>query len=456
MRVRTTVGATAVVALGLLAGSLVLVGVLRAALTANVQTAAELRAADVVALLESGRSLDAVAVDDPEEVVVQVIEPGGDVVAASTNVAGRERLTDLGPGDAVTLAGVLPGEPEAFRFVARAAADGTRVLVGRSLDPVVESSAVVASGLAVGVPLLVLLVAGTTWRVTGRALRPVEGIRAQVAEISSTQSRRRVPAPTGDDEVARLARTMNAMLDRLEAAGARQRRLVSDASHELRSPIATIRHRLEVVLAHPGTTTVEELASDLLTENLRLSGLVDDLLLLARADEGTLATHRQQVDLDDLVLAEVQRLRVRGRVRVDAAGVGPARVIGDRAQLRRLVTNLGDNAERHATGGVRLGLRTTADAAVLEVADDGVGIAAPDRERIFERFTRLDDARTRDVGGAGLGLAIVREVAEIHGGTVSVEDVRSARATAVPGAGGVRNEHAGARFVVRLPADPEG
>lgn len=434
VRLRTTLGATAVVALALVAGGLVLVGTLRASLTNDVQVAAEVRALDVVALLEAGEPTGSLAVAELDESFVQVLDSGGDVVAASSNVSGQDPVAALAPGESVTLPSVLPGEDGSFRVVAR----GTRsetfvVIVGRSLEPVDESTSVVTAGLLAGVPALAVLVAGTTWLVTGRALRPVEAIRREVAAISATELRRRVPEPGGDDEVARLARTMNAMLDRLEAARDRQRRFVSDASHELRSPIATIRHRLEVALAQPGST-VEDLAPDLLAEDLRMSRLVDDLLLLARADEDTLTIRRRPVDLDDLVLAEAGRLRAHGRVRVDTTGVAAGRVLGDRAHLGRLVRNLVDNAERHASSQVGLALRTTAGHVVLEVVDDGGGVAPDDRHRIFERFTRLDDARARDSGGAGLGLSIVDEVANVHGGTVRVE-----------------GDH-GARFVVVLPA----
>jgi signal transduction histidine kinase len=279
-----------------------------------------------------------------------------------------------------------------------------------------------------------VLVAFTTWIVTGRTLHPIEGIRREVATISGSELSRRVPQPRGDDEVARLARTMNAMLDRLQDSRDRQRRFVSDASHELRSPVATIRHELEVALAHPDQTTVEALAADLLAEDLRLEGLVEDLLLLARADEDTLSLIARPVDLDDLVLAEAARLRRRGIVRVDTSSLSAGRVAGDPAQLTRLVRNLADNAERHARSVVSLALGARSGQLTLTVGDDGDGITEADRVRIFERFTRLDGARTRDAGGAGLGLAIVAAVARVHGGTVHVE----------PGPG--------ARFVVVLPA----
>jgi signal transduction histidine kinase len=244
--------------------------------------------------------------------------------------------------------------------------------------------------------------------------------------------------PNTDDEVARLARTMNGMLDRLEAASARQRAFVSDASHELRSPVSTIRAELEVASSDPEQADWPEVAQRTLGETDRLSRLVDDLLALARLDEANGPARRAPVDLDDLVLEEAMRTH---RVPLGTSGVSAGRVLGDERQLTQVVRNLVDNAQRHASTRVAVSLRREADELVLVVDDDGPGIPEADRERIFERFTRLDEARGRAAGGAGLGLAVVRRVVEQHGGTVSVEH-------GSPANGGL----GGARFVVRLPA----
>jgi signal transduction histidine kinase len=278
----------------------------------------------------------------------------------------------------------------------------------------------VAGLLAVGLPLLLAVVAVTTWIVVGRALAPVEAIRTEVDAISAAALHRRVPDPPADDEIGRLARTMNHMLARLEQAQARQRRLVSDASHELRSPVAAIRQHAEVALAHPDRTTVGELAGTVLAEDLRLQRLAEDLLLLTRADEHTLALRRRPVDLDDLVLAEARRLRGANGLRVDTSAVSAGRVEGDAAALRRMVRNLADNAARHADGRLALSVAERDGVVRLEVEDDGPGIPMADRERVFERFVRLDDARARDDGGSGLGLAIVAELVAAHGGTVAI------------------------------------
>jgi signal transduction histidine kinase len=439
VRARTTAAATAVVGVALVAGAVVLVVLVRLELTDNVQTAAELRASDVVAVLESGDRPTSLAVDDDEGSVVQVLDRAGTVVAASANVAARRALVRVDPGDTRTVDDLGVGDDGPYRVVARSTRDGAyTVVVGETLEPVAESTEALSPVLGAGIPAMLVLVAATTWTVTGRALRPVESIRREVAAISSEDLGRRVPVAPGDDEIARLARTMNAMLDRLEASGRRQRRFVSDASHELRSPIATVRHELEVAMAHPDDADVRALAADLLAEAHRMERLVDALLVLARADEGSLDGRHRPVDLDDLALDEAARLRHRGRVRVDTTGVSAGRVEGDAAQLGRLVRNLTDNAERHAASVVTLAVTSHDGHVELAVGDDGPGVPAAERERIFERFTRLDDARARDTGGAGLGLAIVAEVARAHGATVRVEDAGGARFVVSFPAGGAR------------------
>lgn len=287
-----------------------------------------------------------------------------------------------------------------------------------------------------GVPLLLVLVGVTTWTVVGRTLAPVDAIRREVDEVSGHELHRRVPDPDTGDEIARLAATMNRMLDRLEVSQARQQRFISDASHELRSPVATIRHHAEIALAHPGQGTGADLAEIVLAEDLRVERLVEDLLFLAQADEHTLRIGRHVLDLDDLVFDEAARLRATTDLRVDVSGVSGGRVDGDATQLRRVLRNLCDNAVRHTRSTIWLSLEGRAAGVVLGVADDGDGVAAAEQERVFERFVRLDEARARDDGGSGLGLAITAEIVAAHDGTVTVSD----------GSGG------GARFEVVLPA----
>ena len=283
--------------------------------------------------------------------------------------------------------------------------------------------------LLFGVPILIVIAGAATYFFAGRALRPVEAIRARVASMSEKDLAERVPVPAARDEVGRLAETMNGMIARLEQAQKVQRRFVADASHELRSPLATIGAGLEL-LQDSEPSTVRALRG----ETERLGRLVDDLLLLARADERGLQPRRDEVDLDEIVEAERARPTEDGvRTEVRAEHV---RVVGDRGQLVRVLRNLVDNAHRHARSQVVVTLGREGDRAALDVADDGAGVPADDRIRIFERFVRLDDARARADGGSGLGLAIVAEVLAAHDGQVWVEDA--------PGGG--------ALFRVRLPA----
>jgi signal transduction histidine kinase len=260
----------------------------------------------------------------------------------------------------------------------------------------------------------------------------MEAIRAEMAAITaSTDLSRRVPEPRSGDEVAALAVTTNETLGALEASVDRQRRFVADASHELRSPIASLRAQLEVAAAHPGLLDIDGAVEDV----VRLQNLAVDLLLLARLDAGERPDPGRRVELDALV-GEETAARHADRLPVEVRIDGPVPPVrGSRTQLARVLVNLLDNAQRHAAGRVRVELRAEGGDAVLEVADDGPGVPPGERERIFDRFVRLDDARARDDGGAGLGLAIVRDVVTRHGGTVQVAD-----------------DGPGARFVVRLPA----
>jgi signal transduction histidine kinase len=244
-----------------------------------------------------------------------------------------------------------------------------------------------------------------------------------------------VPEPAGDDEIARLAHTMNEMLGRLEDAIARQQRFVADASHELRSPLTRIRTELEVDLAGSDSADLRATHESMLEEVVSLQQLVDDLLHLARADAAAGRERTEPVDLDDLVLREARRVRATGRVEADISGVTAAEVVGDPKQLTRAIRNLVDNAERHAAGRMKLTLAEVDGATLLTVSDDGPGIPAGEHERVFERFGRLDEARTRGTGGTGLGLAITREIIERHGGTITVDS----------------SDRNGARFIVRFP-----
>ncbi|MFC5381570.1 ATP-binding protein [Aquipuribacter nitratireducens] len=443
VRVRTTAAAVLVVGLAMTVGGVALVLALRTTLLDGARSTAEVRAASVAASLAAGA--DPVQAVTPQregdDLVVQVVDRSGRVVAASP--LGRS-LPALRPAGAEGAAVVddLPGggelDDELLVVAVPATADGSAatVLVGREVDDILASTRLVTVLLAAGGPLLVVVVGATTWVLVGRALAPVTAIRREADAIGDDRLQRRVPVPATTDEVARLATTVNRMLDRLQAGRQRQQRFVADAAHELRSPVASLRQHAEVAHTYPGRTSAEELGRDVAEEARRLQRLVDDLLLLARADESAAGTSLAVVDLDDVVLAEAARARASSGVVFDVSEVSAGRVQGDEDALRRVVGNLLDNAVRNTGTTVRPALREESDEVVLVVDDDGPGVPAGDRERVFERFVRLDAGRGRAAGGTGLGLAIVRQVVTSHGGSVRL-------GTSPLG---------GARVEVRLPA----
>jgi signal transduction histidine kinase len=273
--------------------------------------------------------------------------------------------------------------------------------------------------LLTALPFVVALVALVAWFVVGRALQPVEAMRREVEVITANTMHRRVPEPRTSDEISRLAHTMNAMLDRLETSVAQQRQFVADASHELRSPIATIRAELEVALRAGERADWPRVAEGVLEEENRLEVLVSDLLLLASVDEQLLPVNETAIDLSALVVVEAARAR-----RLDVTMLpGPTVLVAGRPdQLARVTGNLLDNAARFAHETVQVSLTTDGDAVRLVVDDDGPGIAPGDRQRVFERFTRLDQSRARSAGGAGLGLALAKGIVERHRGRIRIDD----------------------------------
>lgn len=426
VRVRTTAMATLVVGVTLLVGGVALVVGLRVTLTDGVERSIRRQAEAAAEVLANGGAPGLLAEDD-EDTVAQVLDRGGRVVAASPALVGEARreplLDDPAAGSQATVE--VPGREHRFLAVAARAdtPEGPRiVIVASSLDEATDAVYTLSGLLMVGMPLVLAVVAFTTWRVVGRALAPVEVIRTTVEGVSAADLSGRVPVPATGDEVARLGVTMNHMLDRLQQAQFRQRRFVSDASHELRSPIATLRQHAEVASEHPRRIPGDALAKTVRTEALRLQRLVDDLLLLARADEHTVALHRQPLDLDDVVLDEVRHVQATTELEIDATGVSAGAVDGDPDALRRVVRNLFDNAIRHAARRMAVALTEQTDTVQLVVEDDGPGVPPEDRHRVFERFVRLDDARARDHGGSGLGLAIVAELVTAHNGTVTIGD----------------------------------
>lgn len=436
VRVRTTGAAVVVVGLAIAVGSIALLATLRDALVDDVRAATGLRAREIAAEIGAGGA-PTLAIGEADEQFIQVLGPDGGVVAASDNVDDLGALVSLAAGDTTIFDPAIDDDD----FVAVAAAADTpsgevTVVFARSLDAVSDSTEALAGLLTLAGPVLLLLVGVTTWVVAGRALAPVAAIRTEVDEISTAELHRRVPVPDADDEVARLARTMNRMLARLQHGQARQRQFVADASHELRSPVASIRQHAEVAGAHPGRTSVTELSETVAAEAVRMQQLVDDLLLLARVDESGLDVGSRPVDVDDVVFAEASRLRGDTSLQIDTREVSAGRVDGDEAGLRRVLRNLGANAARHAATTVAFTVRDAGDTVEVVVDDDGPGIPPSERERVFERFVRLDEARARDEGGSGLGLAIVAELVAAHSGTIDVDD----------------GPLGGARVTVRLPS----
>ncbi|GAA4960237.1 sensor histidine kinase [Actinoplanes utahensis] len=418
------VSATGLV-LGLAAGGALLVLVLGYAQIRSVHSESMATARGVAALIGQN-SLPPIIGVEPG-VQVQVIDARGAVVARSrtagalTPMLTPDELTGLRDGHGQKIPGYRIGDEGDVRVVQVTAGPPSapmRILVARSTEQITQSVHVLAISLLIGFPLLVVLLAAGQWRALGAALRPVDALRSGAEEITGGTRAGRLPVPDSKDEVHRLAVTLNDMLHRLDAARARQRAFVADAAHELRSPLTNMRTELEVAQHLPDDTDWPELADDLLADVQRLSRLVDDLLLLARSDEGVVTTRLEEIDLAQFVGEAAERYP---DVEFDDPGE-PLPAMAEPDALARVVTNLLDNAVRHKRSRVRITAAAERDDLVIVVADDGPGIPAADRERVFQRFTRLDDARARDAGGSGLGLAIVRELVRRHRGSVTLGD----------------------------------
>ncbi len=453
VRLTATLTAALIVAAAFALSGLALIGLVRHSLVSNLDATANARAQDVAALVRAGNLRPAVASTGQETAVVQVVNAAGRVVSASPNITGEGPVLAQPPAGRtrvnLTVRGLPIGEgAQQYRIVAQPVTlqDGPGwIYVATSLRQVEVAVNGLRNLLVVGLPLLLVLVAAAIWKAVGRALRPVEEIRQRAALIGGSDLQQRVPVPTTNDEIARLAETMNQMLARLEDASQRQRHFVGDASHELRSPLAAMQAQIDVALAHPNLTASTQVMQSLQGQSERMTQLIEDLLFLARADEGRLTSERGVVDLDELVLAEIRRLRAYGRANIEAGTTDAARVSGSARDLARLLRNLGDNAVAHARTTVSIGLTTTEVDATIMVTDDGPGVPIEERDRIFTRFARADQARARPRNGTGfgLGLAIARQIVEAHGGAIRIDEVTTA----------VR----GASFVVRLPlAEPSG
>ena len=427
IKTRTVLTATSVVGAALVVSTVFLVTNVHHRLVSGQRDAARLRARDIVTLAVSGQLPAYLSIPGEEKGFIQVVDRTGHVVSRSQNVAGEAPIIPAALRKLDQWSGIRTGMPigegERFILVTNTASTSNgrvTVITAESLESVDSAAMSLAQLLVIGIPLLTALVAIVTRYSVGRAFRPVGDMTRELAEIESMHLHRRVPQPTADDEIAELARTMNTMLDRLEQSSERQRRFVADASHELRSPLTSIRTALEVADAHPDRVDPREAIRDALADHDRMDALVTDLLTLARLDETGARSDTTLVDLAALVGAD-RESRPSGTIRW-TSDLRPAVVEGHELRLQRVIRNLVDNAVRHARTTVAISTGTSATAAFLRIQDDGSGIAADDRDHVFERFTRLDDARATDDGGSGLGLAIVKETVQAHGGTVHVID----------------------------------
>jgi signal transduction histidine kinase len=284
---------------------------------------------------------------------------------------------------------------------------------GQDFDHSVD---VLTASLLISFPLLLLMIGGLIWIGIGLTLAPVESIRRRVDTIAATDLSQRVPTTSGNDEIARMARTVNAMLERLEASSKFEQEFVSNASHELRSPLTTLLATTERAAKDPHADW-NQVGEVVMREGRRLEALIDDLAWLARHDEHRAEHHSADVDLDDVLFDEGRRVRLLTELRVDTTRVQPTRVSADPAMMKRMIRNVVDNAMRYAMEELRFAARYDGDDAVVTVSDDGEGIDVAQSQRYFERFNRSDPARARQSGGTGLGLAIVTEIVQRHGGS---------------------------------------
>ncbi|MFC5183235.1 sensor histidine kinase [Actinomadura harenae] len=394
--------------------------------------------------LTLGEGLTAVTPGPGEAKLIQIVEPGGHIVAASPDLQGSPPLNPTAPRMADLLIGKTACQPflpscvelVGLRVGGAQFPRAPVVYVADKVDPALTRPRLYLEGTAIALALL-LLMSWWTWRTIGDAFRPVEAIRRQLAEITNRGLRelgRRVPVPRSGGEIQELAVTVNDALERLEQATNRERRFVSEASHDLRNPIAGLHTRLEVALDEPDDYAWKPMVRGALRDTARLNDIVADLLELSRLDA------RSPVALERVDLADLTRREVGARpwrVPVTTRLEDGVEVMGAHVRLSRVLGNLLNNAERHAETGIEVIVGRDGGDAVLEVRDDGSGIPEDARERVFERFARLAESQRRDPAGTGLGLPIAREIARIYGG-----DLRAA------------DSPRGARFVMRLPLAP--
>jgi len=428
VRFRTTVASVVVVGVALFGASLWLIQHQRSSLTAGFESTALLRAQDLSSALKEGTLPTNLAVQYEDSSFLQVVNEKGDVVASSVNITGEKSLELEIPASqtsAVYTLSNLPAGDSDFRVVGlrvQSAAENFIIISGVSLEQVTNGVSSLTYSLLVAMPVLLFLIGLLTWIVVGMAFRPVEDITRMVFEITAHDLHRRVPQPNSNDEISYLAKTMNNMLERLEKSDQQQRAFIGDVSHELRSPLASVQAQLEVHVLHPETAPSAQVVNEVLEEVSRMNHLINDMLLLATVEKERISTSFEYLSLDEVVLREVKKIYEITTLKINFSNVHPVQVFGSERHLARLLRNLLENAARYATANVSVSLTKTDLGAQLRIDDDGLGIPAAERESVFHRFARLDESRTRGDGGVGLGLAIVRKIANIHHATVRIED----------------------------------
>jgi signal transduction histidine kinase len=445
LRWRLLVIGCAGLSVGLLLGGWLLLLALDWSFDRSVDTGAKETISDVADLIAAGQLPQPVPVAGVQ--LVQVVDSQDRVRAGSPGVdrlvplLRSSEVTQALSGRRLQISGSRVGLDGPLRVSAAAAgpvSDRLTIVVAAPLNDAHQTIRDLRVVLLVVFYPLIVVLAVIAWWVIGATLQPVEALRAGAEEITGRNAShpdRRLPVPAGGDEIHRLAVTLNGMLDRLELGRRRQRRFVADAAHELRNPLAGMRTQLEVAQRHPETTDWRELTEDLLIDTQQLAALADDLLLLAGMDEsGAALKPSGPVPVEDvfaLLLARYREARVPVRCRDQRIGdrqpSDDLTLWANPEDVHRLMTNLLDNAVRHARSKVWLEARAERNQVLVAVIDDGPGIPATHRDRVFERFARLEEARTIDDGGAGLGLAIVAELVRRHGGTIRLSDAEGDR-----------------------------
>jgi signal transduction histidine kinase len=431
VRWRVTTGASLVLALALVVVALAAAGLLRRALTTDEDALLVERVDEVESLIEVGSLTSVLDPPGPESPQVQVVDSSGAVVATTPGLADVNPLDVVdsppkGRQTVVTVDGATIGLGSGahFRVVARTVASPTgplTIYAVKTNSAAHRAERYLRNAVWFALPVFVLLTAWFISRVVRRALAPVEAMRVEVDRIEANERSARVAAGGSRDEVGRLAVTLNRMLDRLEEAASRQELFAASASHELRSPLSAIRTEVEVALAYPDRAEWQAIGQDLLIEVTRLEELSRDLRTLTRS-RSAVSTAARRFDLAELVASEVARRRPLRPIDLGAERI-VSMVVADRDGVVRVVRNLLDNAERHAASEIRVEVTADADGVTLVVANDGEPIPIGMHERIFDSFTRLDEARTLDAGGSGLGLAIARLVMQTNGGTLVAAEV---------------------------------